>query len=43
MRITENDKVNTAWAELAKKRYEDLKNGVVTILSWEEIKKEARS
>ncbi len=41
--MTEDENVDAAWAELAKKRYEELKNGVVTPLSWEEIKKEATS
>ena len=41
--MTEDENVDAAWAELAKKRYEELKNGVVTPLSWEEIKKKVTS
>ena len=40
---TQDEGVDDEWAELAKKRYEELKSGFVNSLSWDEVKKEVRS
>jgi len=37
------ESVDDEWAKLAKNRYEELKSGFVSSISWDEIKKEARS
>lgn len=39
----QDESVDEEWAKLAKKRYNDLKNGLVSSISWDEIKKEVRS
>jgi putative addiction module component (TIGR02574 family) len=39
---TQDKNADSQWAELAKKRYEELKNGLVNSLSWDEIKKEIK-
>ncbi len=40
---TQEESVDDEWAELAKKRYEELKSGLVNSISWDEIKNEVRS
>ena len=35
---TEDENIDSLWAEIAKKRYEELKNGTVKPLLWDEIK-----
>ena len=42
LEVVEDENVDEAWSELAKKRYETLKNGSVKATSWEEIKKVIR-
>jgi len=37
---TEDENIDGLWAEIAKKRYEALKNGTVKPLSWDEIKQQ---
>lgn len=37
--VSEND-VDDSWAELAQKRYNELKNGTVKAVSWDELKQE---
>ena len=41
--ITQEESVDGEWAELAQKRYEELKSGLVNSISWDKIKKEVRS
>ena len=43
LEMSTDESVDDAWAELAKRRYEELKSGAVTAVSWEEIKKEVKS
>jgi len=40
---TQDESVDDEWAQVAKKRYEDLKSAHVNSISWDEIKKEVRS
>ena len=38
--VTPNENVDNEWAKLANSRYDELKNGIVSPLSWDDIKKQ---
>jgi len=40
---TLDENIDSEWANLANKRYNELKNGSVKPISWDDIKKEVRS
>lgn len=42
LEIDQDDGVDQAWADLAKKRFGELNSGKVKAVSWEDIKKRVR-
>lgn len=40
---SQDEHVDDAWADIAIKRFKDMESGVVTVISWEQIKKDVLS